>query len=316
VILEPNRSALTVPPGLAEKVGQAWADDGRRWLARLPLLLEQVCTDWDLVLGRPFELTLHWVSPVTRADGSPAVLKLGVPDGHLVPEAEALRILDGDGAVQLLAEDLGRGALLLERAAPGTPVAELVPGDDAAATAALIEVGRRLHRPVPPGCRLPELRTQGAALRAHLRRFPGDDPLPRRLVEAASRLFDELCAGAPEPVILHGDLHHHNAVRAEREPWLSIDPHGLVGDPGYDCGAMIYNPDPERREGGLLALVPARIEQLAAGFGLPVERIVAWGFTKAMLSEVWDAAAWDGQGSAPTGGRALDVAEMLWQRLP
>ena len=33
--------------------------------------------------------------------------------------------------------------------------------------------------------------------------------------------------------MLHGDLHHDNVLRARREPWLAIDPHGVVGDPGW-----------------------------------------------------------------------------------
>jgi streptomycin 6-kinase len=100
-------------------------------------------------------------------------------------------------------------------------------------------------------------------------------------------------------------------LRAEREPWLAIDPHGLVGDPGYDTGALLYNPDPDLRDDDLLALVPARIEQLADGLRMPVERVVGWGFVQGVLSEVWSA-----QTPEPVGGRPLDVATALLPRLP
>jgi streptomycin 6-kinase len=302
--------SVPIPPELTRNVLENWAGEGARWLAALPGLLDDVAGDWDLAVGAPYRLSFNWVAPVTRADGSPAVLKLGVPTGHLSVEAEALRAYGGNGAVRLLAEDPARGALLLEHAEPGTPAAALVPRDDTAATAALIGVGRRLHRPVPPGCALPELSAERASFRAHLTRFRHDDPLPRRLVIRAAGLFDELCASAPQRHLLHGDLHHDNVLRAQREPWLAIDPHGVVGDRGYDCGAMLYNPDPDRREDHLLALVPARIEQLADGFGLPVERVLAWGFVMGVLSEVWTA-----QGGTP-GSRALDVALLLEPRLP
>ena len=301
---------ITIPPALASNVVENWAEDGERWLAGLPGLLDQVTRDWELTPGEPYELSFHWVTAVTRADGSPAVLKLGVPAGHLAIEAEALRIFDGRGAVRLLAEDQVRGALLLERAEPGSPATMLVPDRDEEATAALIAVGRCLHRTPPAGCTLPPLRAESESFRAHLRRFPGDDPVPRHLVERAGALFDELCASAPEDLVLHGDLHHDNVLRAVREPWLAIDPHGVVGDPGYDCGAMLYNPQPWRREDDLLALVPARIEQLADGFGLPVDRVVAWGFVMGVLSEVWTA-----QGGGTPGSRALDVATLLRPRL-
>jgi streptomycin 6-kinase len=90
-----------------------------------------------------------------------------------------------------------------------------------------------------------------------------------RLVNRAAGLLVELSESATDQVVLHGDLHHDNVLRAEREPWLAIDPHGVVGDPGFEVGAMLYNPDPARRDRELLALVPARIEQLADGLGCP-----------------------------------------------
>jgi streptomycin 6-kinase len=301
---------ITIPTALARNVVETWAEDGVRWLAGLPALLDEVARGWNLTLGRPYPLSFHWVTSATREDGSAAVLKLGVPAGHLSAEAEALQIFGGHGAVRLIAHDPKRGALLLEQADPGYPAAAFVPDHDEEATAALVGAGRRLHRIPPVGCTLPDLREQSESFRAHLRRFPGDDPLPRHLVEHAGALFDELCASAPDHVVLHGDLHHDNVLRADREPWLAIDPHGVVGDPGYDCGAMLYNPEPWRREDDLLALVPARIQQLADGFRMPLDRVVAWGFVMGVLSEVWTA-----QGAGTPGSRALDVATMLYPRL-
>ena len=137
-----------------------------------------------------------------------------------------------------------------------------------------------------------------------------DGPLPGRLVERAASLFDELVASAPDPVLLHGDLHHANVLASSRGPWLAIDPHGMLGDPGYDVGAMVYNPFPDDRDPALAALVPARVEQLADLGGQPVERVVAWAFVTAILHEVW---TWEDGGSV--GSRALDVAGLLHPRL-
>jgi streptomycin 6-kinase len=190
--------SITIPPTLARNVVETWADDGARWLAGLPGLLAEVARDWDLTLGTPYQLSFNWVTSVTRAEGSAAVLKLGVPAGHLSVEAQALQIYSGHGAVRLLAHDPERGALLLEHADPGHPAAALVPDHDEQATAALVAAGQRLHRIPPAGCPLPDLRQESESFRAHLRRFPGDDPLPRHLVERAGALFSELCASAPD----------------------------------------------------------------------------------------------------------------------
>jgi streptomycin 6-kinase len=116
--------------------------------------------------------------------------------------------------------------------------------------------------------------------------------------------------------VLHGDLHHDNILRATREPWLAIDPHGIVGDPGYELGALLFNPDPDNRDEALTALVPSRVEQLADELSAPIDRVVAWGFVKAMLSDVWSTEPWSPSADWSPISRALDVARMLLPRLP
>jgi streptomycin 6-kinase len=301
---------MELPPALVRNATGVWGDDGARWLAALPALAAAVARDWKLDLGPPYVLSFHWVAPATRADGTPAVLKLGpTGPGHLAGEAAALAAFDGRGAVRLLAHDHDRGALLLERAEPGTMVRDLVPARDERATDALTAVIRRLHVPPPPGCPLPALADLSHDFTAHLRRYRGDDPLPRRMVEHADRLLTDLCASAPTTVVLHGDLHHDNVLASTREPWLAIDPHGYVGDPGFEVGAGLYNPDPDLRDDALTALVPARLERFADGLGMPLERLTAWGFVMAVLSEVWN----NDRGPVPPG-RAYDVARLLMPR--
>lgn len=237
-------------------------------------------------------------------DGTPGVLKAGVPDGHLDGEIAALRAYDGRGAVRLLWADAARGVLLLERAVPGDDLTAL---PDTEATAVIAGRLRELHRaPVPDG--LAHVRSEQAAFAGHLHRFPGDDPLPRRLVERAAALWAGLCDSAPREVLLHGDLHHANVLAATREPWLAIDPHGRTGDPGYDCGQILYNPlgaDPA----GLARRAPGRVDQLAGTLGIDHDRTLAWGLAVCVLSEVW--CAQDG----PIDGTALAVARALASRV-
>ncbi|WP_433826187.1 aminoglycoside phosphotransferase family protein [Actinoplanes sp. CA-015351] len=303
---------IPLPASFTRAVEQSWGPAGRRWLAALPTLAEQVARDWELTLGDRLPLSMNWVTRARRADGTAAVLKMGVPEGgHLADEAAALGFFAGRGAVTVLARDDARGALLLEEARPGTPATALVPADDEAATAALISVIRRLHRPAPESIALPELAGRVASFEQHLDRFPGDDPLPRHLVERGARVFAELCATATERVVLHGDLHHDNVLAADRERWLAIDPHGVVGDPGYEIGALLYNPDPQSPDDSVLDLLPARIEQLADGLGMPAERVIGWGFAQAVLSEVWTF-----EGSGKDHMRSLRVAHRLLPLLP
>jgi streptomycin 6-kinase len=305
-----------ISEALARNAVIVWGADGARWLADLPATVADIAHDWELTVGAAFELSYHYVVAVTTADGTPAVLKLGVPSGDsLRTEAPALSAFAGRGAVRLLRADLDRGALLLERAEPGTRLRDLVPTRDAEATAAALGIMRRLAVAPPPDCPLPDLLTQGHSFDDYLAAHGDNGPLPGAFVARAGGLMRELCASATERVVLHGDLHHDNVLRATREPWLAIDPHGLVGDPGYETTSLLFNPEPGDRDPALTALVPARVEQLADVLAMPVERVVAWGFVKAVLSDVWTAQDWT-PGAPSPASRALDVARLLWSRLP
>jgi streptomycin 6-kinase len=302
---------VDIPPALARNAVAAWGVDGQRFIDELPARLDSVTRDWGLTVDAVYPLSFHWVCSVRTDDGDEAVLKLGpsgVPD--LAQQVATLRHFDGVGAVRLIAHDVARGAMLLEKAVPGTVASGLVPARDLVATAAIITVMRRLHRPLAGAADLPDLATRNRrSFVGHLARYPGDTPIPRRLVTRAMGLCDELSASATERVVLHGDLHHDNVLRGSRDPWLAIDPHGVVGDPVADVGAMLFNPDIANRDPALVALVPARIEQLADGLGIGVDRVVAWGFVESVLSEVWTA-----EEQAPVT-RALDVALLLEPRL-
>ncbi|WP_426503925.1 aminoglycoside phosphotransferase family protein [Dactylosporangium sp. McL0621] len=296
-------------------VTAVWGEAGARWLDALPATLGEVAVGWGLTVGAPYDLTFHFVAAATTAAGEPVVLKLGVPGGDsLAEESRALAAFGGRGAVRLLRADLGRGALLLERAEPGVRARDV---PDAEATAAVAGVMRELHVPQHDTAEplLPDVLGQVRAFDRHLARFPGDDPLPRAFVATAAGLMRELCASAPSRVLLHGDLHHDNVLSAGRAPWLAIDPHGLTGDPGYEIGSWLFNPEPADRDPALLALVPGRLERLAELLGQPLDRLVAWGFVKAVLCDVWTAENWNPGDSRSPASRALDVAALLRLRL-
>jgi streptomycin 6-kinase len=299
-----------VPAALARNAVEVWGDVGRRWLDDLPLLVDETLRGWSLRLERPLTMTFHWVAAVRRDDGTPAVLKLAVPGSdHQAVEAVVLGAWDGRGAVPLLAHDPDRGALLLGRARPGRMLRELVPHRDEEATAVAAQVIKRLHgAPVPDGG-VPRLEDARSSFVRHLAEHPATGRLPRQLVEHALGLFDDLVGSAPTSVLLHGDLHHDNVLSddASASGWVAIDPHGWVGDPGFDVGPLLYNPDPPERSEALLRLVPARVDQLADALSLPRERVVAWGFVMGVLSELWSAE--DTTDHVP--GRPLDVALLL-----
>jgi streptomycin 6-kinase len=257
---------------------------GAAWLERLPELVASLRRDWALEPDGEFPLSYAYVEPVRRADGTPAVLKLTLPgDVEAAREAAALERFGGEAAAAVLAHDASRGALLLERLEPGTPLAELAARDDDAATLAAAGVMRRLRR--APAAGFPDAATWGRALY-------GEWGLPAALVAAAREEHTTLCASSAAPALLHGDLHHLNVLRAG-EGWKAIDPKGVVAEPAYETGALLRNP-----LGATLTrpLLERRIALLAGALELDPARIRAWARVQAVLAAAWSVQ--DGQDAA------------------
>jgi streptomycin 6-kinase len=76
-------------------------------------------------------------------------------------------------------------------------------------------------------------------------------------------------------VLLATDLHAGNILRAEREPWLVIDPKPFVGDPAYDVTQHLFNCQ-ERLRVDPKGLV-RRVAELAE---LDCERVRLWTFAR------------------------------------
>ena len=216
-----------------------WRDvpGGAAWLDSLASLVDACSERWSLHVGRALEgQNVSHVRAVELADGTPAVLKISFPEPESEHEADALRLWNGRGAVQLLAYDERMRALLLERCAPGTPLWAVE--DDEAATRIAAQALRRIWHPAPAGHRFRSLRAEAAWWAEKL---PADwdalgGPFERRLIDEAVAACLELGPAQPDEVVLHQDFHGGNVLRAEREPWLVIDPKPLVGERAFDAG--------------------------------------------------------------------------------
>lgn len=61
------------------------------------------------------------------------------------------------------------------------------------------------------------------------------------LVSEGLRTLSELGKPSPTDTLLATDLHAGNVLRAEREPWVVIDPKPFVGDRAYDLTQHLMN---------------------------------------------------------------------------
>lgn len=258
-------------PGLAWMSG---SPEGRAWLERLPRLVEECAARWSLEIGEPFAYALAALTlPASRPDGTPAVLKIQFPDRESEHEADALERYAGDGAVRLLARDDARHALLLERCEPGTPLMDLQPD---AALDAVIELLPRLWKPAGAPFRplADEAAWWAGSLPDHWAR--AGEPFERELLDAALDAMRTLSATQGEQVLVNQDMHAQNVLRAEREPWLLIDPKPLAGEREFGIAALVRG----RELGHSRDAVVHRLDRLSAELGLDRERARGWALAQ------------------------------------
>ena len=244
---------------------------GAAWLDGLPELVAECARRWGLEVGAPFGGgAMSLTVAVERADGAPAVLKLNGPGSGTEHEAAALRHWDGDGAVLLLAADGGRRALLVERCLPGTPLASVVEEEGARLAIGLL---RRLWRPPPRSHPFPLLADEAARWAEGIARDweTLGRPFEAGIVEEAVAACRELAATQPEQVLLHGDFHGGNVLRARRQPWLAIDPVPIVGERAFDAATLLEQPWACRH-----------LDCVAAQLDLDRERLRRWGIVSAL----------------------------------
>lgn len=277
-----------IPEYFARFMLELAGEEGRAWLDRLPAILAACEERWNLTIGAPVgNLTFNYVAPAMLADGTEVMLKTGLTD-EFPSQPQVLQHLDGHGMVRLLAYDERDAVVLLERLRPGRSLRMVE--DDEVAISAAAEVMRKTWRPLPQThYPFPTVLDWGKGFaRLRERHAGGTGPIPQARFERAERLYAELCASMAEPVLLHGDLHQDNILSAEREPWLAIDPKGVIGEPAFETGALLRNFWPDILSvADPKSLMARRIDQLAAELSFDRERIHNWAFSQAVLSTLW-----------------------------
>ena len=290
--------------GLAESVTSHWGRAGASWLSRLPDQISEIEELWSLQVQEPFESSFHYVARAIRADATEVVVKLGVPGDEFTRQVEALRLYGGHGAVNLLDALPEQGAMLLESLRPGDTLAG--PPDEEEANTAAATVMRRLWRAVPDEHPFPSVSEFEGGLDWLRRCLAGEaTPVPKPLVARAEALLEELVSTTAEPVLLHGDLHHGNILAAERAWWLAIDPKGVVGDPAYEVGPLLYNRLFETDSP--TETLKRRIDQMSVELEIERERLIGAALPRAVLA-AWP---WPVHAGQQTWSPALKCAELL-----
>jgi len=263
-----------VTPEARERLAVRFGPEALGWCDRLPALVELLTVRWNLnVLAAGGGGTSRVFRCSRQDDGATVWLKL-TPDPEIAAlEAEALRAwADVPSVVDLLAQDLTVGALLLADVTPGVPMRQLdwtLPQ-----VAALL---RDLRSPAPP-------RGQGSVLR------PLADRVDFLFELTGRRLANSGLGNAFDPALLnrsrtaaldlahggtaglvHGDLHPGNVLSGTGLGMVAIDPRPALGDPDFDAVDWVLagvrtRVELEQRVETLAELVP----------GQSPDRVLAW----------------------------------------
>jgi len=293
-------------------------DAGAQWVANLPDVLSDLAARWSITIGDPLQVgSASYVAVATTTDGQEVVVKVALSRDGLDDQVRTIEAARGRGYVLLLAHDLHRHALLMERLGPSMDHDPMPPEAQINALVATL----RLAWETPPSA--------GMTVR------PGDDkasqlhqlirdlwerlghPCPERVV-AQALAFAERRAAAFDLdacVVVHGDPHPGNALRVIRpragaeSGFCFVDPDGFLCDRAYDLGVVLRDWNEHLRGEDARAVAERYCQQLARLSGVEEQCIWEWGYTERVSTGLYAmsfGAFAFGQGLLESAGRLLD----------
>jgi len=257
--------------------------EGRAWMAAVPSLLHHLARQWNLVTTG--DLFWHGCNAVVfpvRQGSRPLALRLAWPAGQARGESDALAEWRGRGIVELVAADVPRGALLLERLDASRSLAGIPVAEAAVAAGALVRALAVGASGSFPSVRA-EARQLTTTIPARQRSLHG--PVPGQWIALAVRLAADL-AGDPARLLVHTDLHYGNILASKRpgNPWVAIDPRPALGAPERSVADLLWTRADELPDAqaitGLLGII-------ARSGNLDQAKATAWGFVRTVDYWLW-----------------------------
>lgn len=257
---------------------ETFSEKGKTWLANLAKTISKISADWNLSDLKPFE-NLSYSYVLSGMQGNkPIILKLSPDVEELKQESNALKALKNFGVVQILAEQ--NGAILLERAVPGTSLKSYFLSKETEAIEIACNLMKKLHQAPVPQDKFPHIREWLNAL-------DKEWDIPIDYLRKARELRDQLLKTSTQSLLLHGDLHHDNILKNGND-WIVIDPKGVLGELTYELTTFIYNPIPELISfEDAESIIKDRINYFSREFHIDPQKIKDWCFVKIVLAWIW-----------------------------
>ena len=274
-------------PELVRQRALANGEAGRTWLDELPEVVATLTRRWGLELGRPFRSgTAAYVVEAVDAHRNPCVLKVAMPlemDDIAGFERSVIvhRLADGRGCAELLDHDADRSAMLLERLGPNL-------ADLGLSVPRILEVVATtltsFWRPAPDDDRLPTGADKAAWLAAYVTTTWSElgEPCDRSVIDRAVAYCDERADAydANDAVLVHGDAHGWNTLRAPDGRFKFVDPEGVRSERANDLAVPMREYNAPLLAGDTARLVRERAEYLAGLCGVDPEPVWQWGFVE------------------------------------
>lgn len=214
-----------------ERRAAALGAAGESWLAALPELVAELQDRWALTVEEELSGgTSSWVARVRRVDGSPAVLKVALPDATSEREVAVLLAAGGRGYARVLAAAPEHRAVVLEALGPSLDQAGLAPEQQIVALCGALHDAWQ----VPRGDVAPEGKAEQLAELVTRLWETLDRPCSARLIDLALDCAHRRATATDELVVVHGDPHPGNALQRADGTFVFVDPDGFVADPAYD----------------------------------------------------------------------------------
>lgn len=275
---------INIPKYFKKRIANTHGEIGLSWLNNLQNIITKAETTYNLsnieVLPN---LSFNYTATARQNNDRNLIVKFCLPGNETDNEIDALNEMSGDGIVQLIDYDKKQGVLLLEECLPGNTLASV--DDEHKATRIIANIIKKIQKPKADNHRFPTTRDWFKRLEVNVELPSGFESSH---IDKAKNIAIELHQDMDAEVLLHGDLHHFNILFSQRQPWLAIDPKGVVGPPEYECGAFLRNPIPEiASKHDLKSILSDRIDIFTDILGFDRQVIIAWGYVQAILAGVW-----------------------------
>lgn len=311
-----NGKNIVVPNRVRQRAEQSGAQ-AERWLKELPQLIADLERHWKLSIDQPLSGgSSAYVAQAKTADGSGAVVKLGMPGSDFAEEIDTLVRARGRGYVRIRQFDYDRRAILLEQLGASMEDLKLTP--ERIITLLCTMLKQAWLTPLSAGQMIAaaEYKAQTLAqliadLWEKLER-PCSEELVSQSLEFARRRMAAFDPG--RCVVVHGDPHPANALQVNtsrvgaESGFVFVDPNGFLCEPEYDLGVVLRDWCSQLLAApNVIVLARKYCRLLADESGFDEAIIWEWGFIERVSTGLYISA----YGSRELGQPFFETAQRL-----